>query len=66
MAVCRQIPAGVEYEDIISEQGILNKDIKTKRAVKIGIKFCQVMFYLESPPVFKNWLLPDFTGVAVR
>ena len=66
MAVCSRSLPGVEYEDIISEQGILNKDIKTKRAVKIGIKFLpgDVLFG-KLRPYLKNWLLPDFTGVAV-
>ena len=66
MAVCSRSLPGVEYEDIISEHGILNKDIKTKRAVKIGIKFLpgDVLFG-KLRPYLKNWLLPDFTGVAV-
>lgn len=56
----------VEYEDIIADQGRLNKDVFQKRSHKTGIKFSagDVLFG-KLRPYLKNWLLPDFSGVAV-
>ena len=56
----------VEYEDVITEEGILNKDIRTKGNCKKGIFFdgTQVL-YGKLRPYLHNWLNPDFTGVAV-
>lgn len=56
----------VEYEDIVSGQGILNKDIREKESIKIGISFLpgDVLFG-KLRPYLKNWFLPDFIGVAV-
>ena len=56
----------VEYEDVIAEEGRLNKDIKLKETQKTGIKFdgTQVL-YGKLRPYLHNWLNPDFTGVAV-
>lgn len=39
MAVCNSGLPSVEYEDIVSGQGVLNKDIKEKESVKTGIRF---------------------------
>lgn len=66
MAVCSSDLPSVEYEDIISEQGILNKDVRAKGTVKTGIKFLpgNVLFG-KLRPYLRNWLLPDFSGVAV-
>ncbi len=56
----------VEYEDVVTEEGRLNKDICSKEAVKSGIKFdgSQVL-YGKLRPYLHNWLKPDFKGVAV-
>ena len=56
----------VEYEDVIAEEGRLNKDIRLKETQKTGIKFdgTQVL-YGKLRPYLHNWLNPDFTGVAV-
>lgn len=56
----------VEYEDVVSEAGILNKDIRAKKVQKTGIAFdgSQVI-YGKLRPYLHNWLSPDFTGVAV-
>jgi len=56
----------VEYEDIVSGKGELNKDIWEKESSKTGIKFeyADVLFG-KLRPYLKNWLLPNFEGVAV-
>lgn len=56
----------VEYEDVISEEGHLNKDIYQKKPGKNGIAFdgSQVL-YGKLRPYLHNWLNPDFKGVAV-
>lgn len=56
----------VEYEDVISEQGLLNKDIYQKESIKTGIKFSkEEVLYGKLRPYLHNWLNPDFQGVAV-
>ena len=61
----RNFPS-VEYEDVISEAGRLNKDVNQKEVVKKGIVFdgSQVL-YGKLRPYLHNWLSPDFSGVAV-
>ena len=56
----------VEYEDVVSEVGILNKDVRFKETQKTGIGFdgSQVL-YGKLRPYLHNWLSPDFSGVAV-
>ena len=56
----------VEYEDVVSEVGILNKDVRLKETQKTGICFdgSQVL-YGKLRPYLHNWLSPDFSGVAV-
>ncbi|WP_209451802.1 restriction endonuclease subunit S [Lactimicrobium massiliense] len=56
----------VEYEDVVSEVGILNKDVRLKETQKTGIGFdgSQVL-YGKLRPYLHNWLSPDFCGVAV-
>lgn len=56
----------VEYEDVISEEGMLNKDIRNKEGSKKGIYFdgTQVL-YGKLRPYLHNWMNPDFAGVAV-
>ena len=56
----------VEYEDIISGQGKLNKDLKEKKSKKTGIRFePNDVLFGKLRPYLQNWLNPDFTGVAV-
>lgn len=56
----------VEYEDIISGTGKLNKDIYTKVSNKAGLKFrAGDVLYGKLRPYLKNWLLPSFSGLAV-
>ena len=61
----RDFPS-VEYEDVITEAGQLNKDVYQKEAVKKGIVFdgSQVL-YGKLRPYLHNWLNPEFSGVAV-
>lgn len=56
----------VEFEDVIAEQGILNKDIYAKDVFKKGIRFTsEDVLYGKLRPYLHNWLNPDFAGVAV-
>ena len=56
----------VEYEDVISEIGRLNKDIRQKEVQKKGVPFdgTQVL-YGKLRPYLHNWMNPDFKGIAV-
>ena len=56
----------VEYEDVIADEGQVNKDISLKEVQKKGIIFdgSQVL-YGKLRPYLHNWLNPDFMGVAV-
>ena len=56
----------VEYEDIVSGMGRLNKDIYAKQSIKSGIAFHQGdVLYGKLRPYLQNWLLPTFDGLAV-
>lgn len=56
----------VEYEDIISGMGALNKDLCDKEGGKTGIKFyAGDVLYGKLRPYLMNWLYPQFNGVAV-
>ena len=56
----------VEYEDVIAEQGVLNKNIRAKENNKTGIVFSEDdVLYGKLRPYLHNWLNPDFKGVAV-
>ena len=56
----------VEYEDIITEAGELNKDLYSKGNEKMGLKFSSGdVLYGKLRPYLHNWLLPTFDGVAV-
>ena len=56
----------VEFEDIISGQGKLNKDISTKFDNRKGIHFKPgYTLYGKLRPYLNNWLLPKFEGVAL-
>ncbi len=61
----RELPR-VEYEDIISGTGMLNKDIFAKVSSKAGVKFhTGDVLYGKLRPYLKNWLLPSFSGLTV-
>ena len=56
----------VEFEDIISGQGRLNKDISNKFDNRKGIHFEPgYTLYGKLRPYLNNWLLPKFEGVAL-
>lgn len=60
-----QLPK-VEYEDIISGQGRLNKDVSSKFDNRKGIHFKPgYTLYGKLRPYLNNWLLPKFEGVAL-
>ena len=57
---------GVEFEDINSGEGTLNKDIRKKNIVKIGKLFSNGDVLLgKLRPYLKNILLAEFTGIAI-
>ena len=56
----------VEYEDVASGQGFLDKDIFTKESNKKGIEIKEGdTLFGKLRPYLQNWLLVDFRGVAV-
>jgi len=56
----------VEYEDIVSGEGRLNKDIYAKQSNKSGLAFRRGdVLYGKLRPYLQNWLLPSFDGLAV-
>lgn len=57
---------GIEYEDVIAGEGLLNKEVRKKNSSKKGIIFDggQVL-YGKLRPYLHNWLNPNFKGVAV-
>ena len=56
----------VEYEDINSGGGTLNKDLTTKTAHKSGTIFHPGdVLYGKLRPYLHNWLFPQFIGIAV-
>lgn len=56
----------VEFEDIISGQGKLNKDISSKFDNRKGILFKSgYTLYGKLRPYLNNWLLPKFEDVAL-
>jgi len=56
----------VEYEDIVSGEGRLNKDIRKKKSQKKGIYFSKSeVLYGKLRPYLKNILLTNFEGIAV-
>jgi type I restriction enzyme S subunit len=58
--------ASVEYEDVVSEQGLLNKNIYQKETIKTGVRFSgEDVLYGKLRPYLHNWLNPDFSGIAV-
>lgn len=56
----------VEFEDIISKQGRLNKDVRLKINSKQGIYLePQDVLFGKLRPYLQNWLFPSFYGRAV-
>lgn len=56
----------IEYEDIASGIGQLNKDIRKKESSKSGLLFREGdVLYGKLRPYLQNWLLPSFSGIAV-
>ena len=56
----------VEFEDIISDEGRLNKDISQKFDNRKGIAFePDHILYGKLRPYLKNWLFANFKGVAL-
>ena len=65
MITGRSLPI-LEYEDLISGSGELNKDITQKSDNKTGIFFQEGdIVYGKLRPYLKNWYLPTFAGIAV-
>ena len=57
---------GVEYEDVIPEEGRLNKDVSLKKVTKKGLEFLEGdVLFGKLRPYLKNWLFAEFNGVAV-
>lgn len=56
----------VEYEDINSGLGTLNKDLSGKYSNKQGVLFrADDVLFGKLRPYLKNWLIADFSGIAV-
>ena len=56
----------VEFEDIFAGEGSLNKDISKKFDTRKGIEFeSEDILYGKLRPYLKNWLMPNFKGVAL-
>ncbi|GGG75494.1 restriction endonuclease subunit S [Corynebacterium pelargi] len=56
----------VEFEDINAGEGTLNKDLAKKSNHKAGIPFApEDILFGKLRPYLKNWLLADFSGIAV-
>ena len=61
----KELP-GVEFEDIVSGEGVLNKDVKTKKINKVGKVFEKDdVLFGKLRPYLKNILLADFKGIAI-
>lgn len=56
----------IQYDDIVSGAGLLNKDITKKTSKKIGLMFEKGdVLFGKLRPYLKNWLLADSSGIAV-
>ncbi|MEC4273536.1 restriction endonuclease subunit S [Adlercreutzia sp. R25] len=56
----------VEYEDIVSGMGALNKDVSKKQDDRGGIAFeADDVLYGKLRPYLRNWLNPQFKGIAL-
>lgn len=57
---------GVEFEDIIAGEGLLNKDVHSKDCKKAGKLFsCGDILFGKLRPYLRNILLAGFDGVAI-
>ena len=58
--------ATVEYDDVVSGEGRLNKNVHLKANNKKGIRFQSGdTLFGKLRPYLQNWLNPDFNGIAV-
>ncbi len=56
----------VEYEDIVSGENRLNKDIRKKRSHKKGLFFSDKnVLFGKLRPYLRNYFMPTFEGIAV-
>ncbi|WP_214823996.1 restriction endonuclease subunit S [Exiguobacterium sp. s28] len=56
----------IEFEDIVAGEGKLNKDISNKFDSRRGVLFEPgFILFGKLRPYLKNWLLPNFAGVAL-
>ncbi len=56
----------IEYQDIISGEGRLNKDLSKNIDCRKGIVFeTNDILYGKLRPYLKNWLHPNFNGIAI-
>ena len=56
----------IEYQDIISGEGRLNKDLNKNIDYREGIVFeTNDILYGKLRPYLKNWLHPNFNGIAL-
>jgi type I restriction enzyme S subunit len=56
----------IEFEDIISNEGRLNKDVTKKQDIRPGIVFKSGdILYGKLRPYLNNWLYANFTGIAL-
>lgn len=61
----RELPS-VEYEDVVSFEGRLCRDVKAKRDGRQGIRFSEGdVLFGKLRPYLGNWLRASFDGVAV-
>ena len=65
-AISSNLLPSVEYEDIVSSEGILNKDLQNKKTGRKGLKFSPSdILFGKLRPYLHNWLKPSFPGVAI-
>lgn len=63
--ITNELP-GVEFEDIVAGEGVLNKDIYRKNVIKRGIRFDEHdVLFGKLRPYLKNILFAEFKGVAI-
>jgi type I restriction enzyme S subunit len=56
----------IEYEDIVSGTGRLNKNLFEKISQKAGVKFAKGdVLFGKLRPYLRNWWLAEFEGIAV-
>ena len=63
--ISNELP-GVEFEDIVAGEGVLNKDIYRKNVIKRGLRFDEHdVLFGKLRPYLKNILFAEFKGVAI-